>query len=178
MVIDFNLMVLVCFIAIYIFSRSLICFIKGTNLNIKNEITNLGLYMSVVFVFSATLFPIKLNVAYEGFEIYNLIPLKVPIGIFMKNSFGYFLYQTLGNIALFVPFGFFVYSKSGYNMKKTIICCFALTLFVEFIQGFIPYRFCEIDDLWLNTLGGFIGAIIYIYYLKFNDKYKKINNIN
>ena len=94
MVIDFNLMVLVCFIAIYIFSRSLICFIKGTNLNIKNEITNLGLYMSVVFVFSATLFPIRLNVAYEGFEIYNLIPLKVPIRIFMNNSFGYFLYQT------------------------------------------------------------------------------------
>ena len=178
MIIDFNLMVLVCFIAIYIFSRSLICFINGTNLNVKNEITNLSLYMSVVFVFSATLFPIKLNVAYEGFEIYNLIPLKVPIGIFMKNSFGYFLYQTLGNIALFVPFGFFVYSKSRYNMKKTIICCFALTLFIELIQGFIPYRFCEIDDLWLNTLGGFIGAIIYIYYLKFNDKYKKINNIN
>ena len=67
MVIDFNLMILVCFIAFYVFSRSLIYFIKGNNLNIKNEITYFGLYMSVVFVFSATLVPIRLNMAYEGF---------------------------------------------------------------------------------------------------------------
>lgn len=49
------------------FSRALVYFIKGNNLNIKNEITYFGLYMSVVFVFSATLVPIRLNMAYEGF---------------------------------------------------------------------------------------------------------------
>ncbi|XTR37200.1 VanZ family protein [Paraclostridium tenue] len=38
---------------------------------------------------------------------------------------------------------------------------FFLTLLVEFTQEFIPYRFCEIYDLWLNTLVGFCGAKLY-----------------
>lgn len=178
LVIDFNFVVLICFIAIYVLSRALICFIKGKNLSLRNEVINFGLYLSIVAIIAATLFPIRFNQPYKGFEIYNLIPLKVPIQIFMKYSFGYFLYQTLGNIALFIPCGFFVYLKSNFNLKKTIISCFFLTLLVEFTQGFISYRFCEIDDLWLNTLGGFFGAKLYMKYIKVYCKYKKSSNIN
>ena len=68
--------------------------------------------------------------------------------------------MLLGNIVLFIPFGFFIYIKSNKNIKKSLIIIFAITLGVEIIQGFIPYRFCEIDDLWLNTLGGYIGLTI------------------
>ena len=80
--------------------------------------------------------------------------------IFTQHSFGYFLYQVLGNIALFVPFGFFIFIKTNKNIKKSLLIIFAITLGVEIIQGFIPYRFCEIDDLWLNTLGGYTGLTI------------------
>lgn len=178
MVINFNFVVLICFIALYAFFRVLICFIKSENLNFKNEFINFGLYMSVVFVISATLFPIRFDQPYTGFKIYNLIPLKVPVQIFIKNGFVYFLYQTLGNIILFVPFGFFVYLNSNLNKQKTVVSCFALTLFVEFTQGFIPYRFCEIDDLYLNTLGGFLGVKLYIESIKFIHIYKNLNNMN
>ncbi|MGL5749268.1 MAG: VanZ family protein [Paraclostridium sp.] len=129
------------------------------------------MYISIIFIIYATLFPIRLNVPFEGFEIYNLVPFKVPMMIYKEHSFLYFLYQTLGNVALFVSFGFFVYSKSGFNMKRSIQACFALTLFVEITQGFIPYRFCEIDDLWLNTLGGSIGAYLYYISLKLKNTY-------
>lgn len=131
--------------------------------------------MSVISIIAATLFPIRFNIPYKGFEIYNYIPFKVPITLYMKYGFEYFLYQTLGNVALFVPFGFFVYIKSKFNLKITILTCFLLTLLIEFTQGFIPYRFCEIDDLWLNTLGGFLGAKIHIYYLKFISRYKNLD---
>ena len=43
---------------------------------------------------------------------------------------------------------------------KTILLILFTTLTVEFIQGFIPYQFCKIDDLWINTLGGYIGIIL------------------
>lgn len=178
MVVDFNFVVLIGFISMYVFGRALICFIKGDSLSFTQEVVNFGLYISVVAVAAATLFPIRLDQTYKGFEIYNLIPLKVPVKIFMEHSFGYFLYQTLGNIALFVPFGFFVFLKSESNFKKTIVSSLALTLLVEFTQGFIPYRFCEIDDLWLNTLGGFLGAKICMQYLKISSDYKKSNNIS
>ena len=178
MIINFNFIVLLTFILAYISFMSLILVLNGTKFNLKKEFINFGLYMSVIAVIAATLFPIRFNIPYKGFEIYNYIPFKIPITLYMKYGFEYFFYQTLGNVALFVPFGFFVYTKSKFNLKITILTCFLLTLLIEFTQGFIPYRFCEIDDLWLNTLGGFIGAKLSIYYLKFNDKYKKINNIN
>lgn len=75
-------------------------------------------------------------------------------------------------------FGFFTYSKSGFDLNKTIVTCFLSSLFIEFVQGFIPYRFCEIYDLWLNTLGGFIGGVIYIYLLKVSSRYTKFSNLN
>jgi len=58
---------------------------------------------------------------------------------------------------LFIPFGFFSYLKFK-SIEKSILLSLSMTLCVEFIQGFIPYRFCEIDDIWLNTLGGTIGS--------------------
>lgn len=53
-----------------------------------------------------------------------------------------------------------MFIKANKNTKKTILLVLFTTLTVEFIQGFIPYRFCEIDDIWLNTLGGYIGILI------------------
>lgn len=171
MTIKFNLTVLIIFIYMYTFFRGLYVFIKNKKVSISSEITNFQLYLSIIFIIYATLFPIRLNVSFEGFEIYNLIPLKVPFMLYRDYSFSYFIYQTFGNIALFIPFGFFVYNKTEFNIKRSIIACFMLTLFVEITQGFIPYRFCEIDDIWLNTLGGTIGSCSHYIYLKLRSTY-------
>ena len=65
--------------------------------------------------------------------------------------------------------------KREKNKTKTLLAVFIMTLGVEFIQGFIPYRFCDIDDIILNTFGGYLGIIIYnILFSKFNNKLKKI----
>lgn len=103
------------------------------------------------------MFPIDFTYPFQGFEIYNLIPFKVPIDIFINHNLLYFFHQVFGNIALFIPYGFFMFIKANKNTKKTILLVLFTTLTVEFIQGFIPYRFCEIDDIWLNTLGGYIA---------------------
>ena len=88
---------------------------------------------------------------------------------------GQFIYNVIGNIVLFIPFGFFIYIKFEKNKTKTLLAVFIMTLGVEFIQGFIPYRFCDIDDIILNTFGGYLGIIIYnILFSKFNNKLKKI----
>ena len=144
----------------YLATTILFNYIKDAQINYKKEFINLCLFISILLIVSQTLFPIRFGYKFKGFEIYNLIPLKVPLMIFIQYSFGYFLYQVLGNIALFVPFGFFIFIKTNKNIKKSSIIIFMITLGVEIIQGFIPYRFCEIDDLWLNTLGGYIGLTI------------------
>lgn len=127
--------------------------------NYKNRFIGLCLFLSFIFIISQTLFPIHLTTNFDGFELYNLIPFKVPISIYINYNFSYFIHQVFGNIALFVPFGFFIFLKNS-NARKSILIIFLLTLSIEFIQGFLPSRFCEIDDVWLNTLGGYIGIII------------------
>ena len=73
MIIEFNLTVLILFIYMYTFFRGLYVFINNKKVSISNEITNFQLYLSILFIIYATLFPIRLDVAFEGFEIYNLI---------------------------------------------------------------------------------------------------------
>lgn len=77
------------------------------------------------------------------------------------------VYTTLFNIAITIPFGIYL----RYYFKKkwyiTIIYTFLLSLFFELTQltglyGLYPkaYRLFDVDDLMVNTLGGFIGYII------------------
>lgn len=61
--------------------------------------------------------------------------------------------------------------KSIYT--PVVFASLSLTLFIESIQGFIPYRFCEIDDVWLNTLGGFLGSYIYIKFINYFRNLKR-----
>ena len=77
---------------------------------------------------------------------------------------------------LFIPFGFFSYYKLK-SIRKAMLLSLTMTLSVEIIQGFIPYRFCEIDDIWLNTSGGTFGSFIaYSLNLSFNLISKNIKS--
>lgn len=134
-------------------------YFMNNKFNYKDKFISLCLLLSFIFIISQTLFPIKLDTNFDSFEVYNLIPFKVPISIYINYDFYYFIHQVFGNIALFILFGFFTFLKNS-NVKKSILIIFLLTLSIEFIQGFISYRFCEIDDMWLNFLGGYIGIII------------------
>ena len=173
MLIRFNWLVLICFLWAYVFFRILLCFINSKNFNFKNEVINLGLYVSIVAIIAMTLFPIRLNINFSGFKIFNLIPLKVPITTLLTRGLMYFLYQNVGNLLLFMPFGFFACAKTSGNTKKVVFASLALTLFIEFTQGFIPYRFCEIDDIWLNILGGFLGSYVYIKFINYIRNLKR-----
>lgn len=75
--------------------------------------------------------------------------------------------QPLFNIFLTIPFGMFLRYYFNRSVLETIIASLLLSLFFELTQlsglYFIypgPYRLFDVDDLLLNTLGGFIG-----YYL-------------
>ena len=84
-----------------------------------------------------------------------------------KNNTG----KTVVLNAIRAVTGNYIARETDFNKKRTILACFMLTLFVEITQGFIPYRFCEIDDIWLNTLGGTIGAYSHYIYLRLRSTY-------
>jgi hypothetical protein len=79
------------------------------------------------------------------------------------------LQDMVVNLIGFIPLGFVLlatFYKAGPYPKKhgfliTIAICFTVSLAIEILQAWIPSRSSDSLDLMLNTLGGFIGAMIY-----------------
>lgn len=77
------------------------------------------------------------------------------------------IYQVLYNIILVVPFGFYLRYYFKCSFSKTVLYSFLLSLFFELTQlsglyGIYPrsYRLFDVDDLFINTVGGMIGYLI------------------
>ncbi len=90
-------------------------------------------------------------------------------------------YTVFFNILMTIPFGMYLRYYFKYNLKKTIWYTFCLSLFFEITQltglYFIypyPYRVFDIDDLIVNTLGGFIGYHFVGLFLKFLPPKEKL----
>lgn len=80
------------------------------------------------------------------------------------NSLSTFIYLFVGNIVTFIPFGFLVLPLTGRRKPAeafavTILYGFALSLVIEISQWAFGVGVSELDDLILNTLGVFLGAV-------------------
>lgn len=79
------------------------------------------------------------------------------------------LLNLLGNVIGFVPLGFMI---PVVQRKKTfsflcVIFVFLFSLTIEIIQLMLRIGVFDVDDLLLNTLGGFIGYLIYLLAMYF-----------
>lgn len=86
------------------------------------------------------------------------------ISTYASIIFNKAILQVLFNILLTIPFGMVLRYCFHMSGKKVVICAFLLSLFVEIGQltGLFflytgSYRLCDIDDLILNTFGGYLG---------------------
>ena len=76
--------------------------------------------------------------------------------------------ESISNIAAFVPFGLFLgeflASKKRFDSWRRIgwvvWAAFCLSLSIEFLQLVLKVGFFEVMDLVMNTLGGFVGAMM------------------
>ena len=86
---------------------------------------------------------------------YNLIP-------FNESGFDFRLDLIL-NTFMFVPFGFMVAMKSKNNIKSftLLLIPFATSIIFESLQYILRLGAADITDVIMNTLGSFIGFIIY-----------------
>jgi glycopeptide antibiotics resistance protein len=112
----------------------------------------------------------------RSFSNINLIPFRVFLdnyyAITELNYWQPFIINFLGNICIFMPIGFLVpllWSKFNRFWKVASIGL-ATSLFIEVTQ-LSQVRSSDIDDLWLNTLGGMLG---YAFYYITNKKHPKI----
>ena len=97
---------------------------------------------------------------------YNLVLFKEIKRFWLyKEQLGYpaMLTNIVGNVLIFVPFGFFG-SMAGRRrgLFRVTFQSFLLSLGVETFQLFTRVGSFDVDDLFLNTLGGCLGCLIYI----------------
>lgn len=73
------------------------------------------------------------------------------------------LVNLVGNVAIFIPFGFFEPMASVQrNCFGTIFDGFLVSLLVELFQLISKVGRFDVDDLLLNTLGVFMGYLIFL----------------
>lgn len=123
-------------------------------------------YMTVMAYF--LFFSEGLNRTGEGAYRYNLqLFQEIERGFWClrHGNFQYFFLNVVLNVAAFVPFGFILPVISPKNRKCRDIFCLSLelTLVIELSQLVFRVGIFDVDDIFLNTLGGVIGYFLYAH---------------
>lgn len=110
-----------------------------------------------------------------SFDITNI---HTYIGALKESYF----FVPIYNILLTIPFGIYLRYYFKCNIKWVIIFSFLLSLFFELTQlsglYFIyprGYRLFDVDDLFLNTIGGVLGCLIAGPLIKILPTIEKVN---
>ena len=140
-----------------------------------------GIFVVVYFPFPIQQEEIALNIEYELGQTNNFVPFRSIFG-YIKDFFsGYqsvFVFQCIGNILLFVPYGFFIAVASRFRgFFKTVCSGCLLSLGVEVFQLFTKVGSFDVDDLFLNTIGGLLGYLVYKGLLYLWKRYEKARHI-
>jgi len=84
--------------------------------------------------------------------------------------------NVVGNIIIFVPLGTYLsLFKKDKRVIRSLLLIFIVSLFVEVIQGLLAIGASDIDDIILNSLGGFIGILGYKFLLFILRDEKKVH---
>lgn len=110
---------------------------------------------------------------------YNLVLFKeVKRFILYRKEIGLesFIVNIFGNILAFAPFGFVLPIISENNRKLFNITLLSLefSLTVELIQLIFKVGIFDVDDLFMNTLGGMMGGICFIICHKLVKSMKRL----
>lgn len=75
----------------------------------------------------------------------------------------YVMLNLLGNVVCFVPLGFVlpVLTYRKWGIIKITFISFLASVFVEILQLVTKLGSCDIDDIIMNTLGGFLGYVLF-----------------
>ena len=97
---------------------------------------------------------------------YNLVPfLEIRRFWMYKEQIGIWnvFLNLAGNVIGFIPFGFIlpVLSKELRKGGSVVFYGMAMSVIVEAMQLFGRVGSCDIDDVLLNTLGAFIGYLLF-----------------
>lgn len=138
---------------------------KQEKINPAMFIINQISVMYIICLVSVTLFPLPSAEQASKLSVYDcqLIPFRFVADIIREKSLQS-VAQVIFNIALTAPLGLLLRCSKKMTAAKAVTITFGVSLMIEIAQltglFFIyngSYRLFDVDDLFLNTLGGFAG---------------------
>lgn len=106
-----------------------------------------------------------------SFGSFQLVPFR-SIQQYLCMGGGTAFRNLVGNIVAFIPYGIYLQVlKKDKRIGINVLIIAATSIAVELIQALLRVGVTDIDDVLLNTLGGFIGILIcrFIYRLARSD---------
>lgn len=89
---------------------------------------------------------------------WNLVPFSDLLFVIKQKPLSFF-YLFFGNILWFVPFGYYLKREKQCGLFMAAFFGFCLSLTIEIMQYVFGTGISETDDLILNTVGAFLGAL-------------------
>lgn len=177
------LLIPVCVSLLILIIFILLNYIKNKNYSLKNKkviLKNTVIFISLIY-FSVILY-ITLFSRINTFETDSLS--RVYDGWLIKESKYYFDFNPIYNMIMFAPLCSIIFTlkkiftpEYTLNNKKVIIIstisAFALSFLIEISQLIFTLGTFQFSDLFYNTLGGFLGAIIYNFIIKKRNSTKQ-----
>lgn len=162
----------------YVIIRLIIIRWRNKRINIKREVPFLLFIPYVSGLLSITAFPkIIIN---DGIRVIvgpgsvNLVPFRTILSYFNESPI-IFAILFVGNIVMFMPIGFFIPLIWKKRALISTLVGFSFSLFIEISQLFVV-RNTDIDDLVLNTLGVYIGYLLYMFVQNVINRIKNSRN--
>lgn len=123
-----------------------------------------------IFLFYFALLVDTVFITRDARRSINLIPFQ------MINEHGFSL-NVWGNIVTFIPLGIYIALQlKNFTFKKALVFIVGASLTIEIIQLTFARGATDIDDVILNTIGGFIGILIYRLFKKLFKTREKVQN--
>lgn len=126
----------------------------------------LALTAIILLKFDIKSFSFSLSTVPDGYP--NNFVLGKSIALFvglLSNGWNFYAFANLfGNILIFIPYGllFPQVFRCTLHLTLTLLSGILLSVVYETIQYFTRWGVCDVDDVFLNGLGVFIGLLIFI----------------
>lgn len=126
-------------------------------------LVNTLMYVYLSFLLYFTLMPVIANLPFILDHPYK--PINMTPFVDVLAGRGDFIRQILLNVIMMVPFGFLfpMTQNPPVGFRRTVFCCFIISLGIELLQPFFT-RHADITDLVTNMIGGMVGYVLYIVF--------------
>lgn len=118
--------------------------------------------MAIVYLF--IVLDITLIDRTVGVRRYMLEPMWEVRQMLRSQRYTYWGTQIVGNCVMLLPMGIFLPALSEWfhSVRRTTTAGFLFSLFIELTQYVTGRGLCELDDIFHNTFGAAVGAMLYM----------------